>query len=248
MAAVSQTQHDLLASYRDDFAKYSGHIPIARFNELINKIPMMVGNKFIYSHVNKDISTVAIKNALQLLTMARVCHRVDASTASGLPLAAGIKEKMFKIIFLDTGLVSSLLGLRLNQIEDIADLHLNNQGGLSEQVVGQLLRTIAPPYMSPELFYWSREQKNTNAEIDYLIQHQNSIIPIEVKSGSTGSLKSLHIFMAAKNLSRAVRLNMDLPSQVMVDVKTQMGEKVNYQLHSLPMYMIGQLYRLLQIS
>ena len=153
----------------------------------------------------------------------------------------------FKVIFLDVGLVSALLNLRLDVIYPIQDINLVNAGALSEQVVGQLLASIEPYYVEPSLFYWVREEKNANAEIDYLMQQGNIILPVEVKSGSTGRLKSLHLFVQLKQLSAALRINADLPSQVRVQTKTHQGP-VEYQLYSLPFYLLEQLKRLVIIK
>ncbi len=242
---VNQLQNDLLTTYRDDFAKYKGRIEIERMDEVMSIIPKMLGQKFVYSRVNPDISSVTLKKVISLLNKARICHRVVSCSANGIPLAAEIKEKMFKEIYLDTGLCSTTLGLNLNQINELKDTLLINQGGLAEQVTGQILRTLNPPYIEPALYYWTRDEKGSSSEIDYVIQHGNRVIPIEVKAGSTGTLKSLHLFMALKKLSLAVRINSDLPSNTNVHVKLQTQDEVSYQLLSLPFYLLGQLHRLL---
>ena len=186
-----------------------------------------------------------IKRILDLFSKARICHRVSCSAGNGVPLGAELNEKKFKEIFLDTGLCSVALGLNLAQINAAHEIDLINKGGIAEQVVGQLLRTLSPPYIEPILYYWSREEKTSNAEIDYLIQHGNKIIPIEVKSGSTGALKSLHFFMDLKKLDLAVRINSNFPSKMQVNVKNHNGQSVQYTLLSLPFYLLGQLPRLL---
>lgn len=139
-----------------------------------------------------------------------------------------------------------MLGLNLNQISDITDLTLVHEGGVAEQVVGQLLKTVLPPYVEPRNYYWHRAEKGSNAELDYVIQHANQVIPIEVKAGSTGSLKSLHMFMGLKNLPLAVRFNSDIPTYTQVDVKNQTGTSVRYMLISLPFYLVGQIHRLIE--
>ena len=214
-------------------------------NEILTTVPKLLGEKFIFSRANQDVSSETLKKALRLLCMARICHKVYATHGNGVPLGADIKESWFKAIFLDVGLASSLLDIKLHQIKQLDALTLVNKGGLSEQVVGQLLRTLEPGYKEPHLYYWLREQKGSSAEIDYLIQHEGRIIPIEVKSGSTGSLKSLHYFMHLKGLSQAMRINADLPSIVAVNTKIHSGEEVHYQLLSIPFYLTGQLHRLL---
>lgn len=125
------------------------------------------------------------------------------------------------------------------------EITLINNGGIAEQVVGQLLRTLSPPYVEPALYYWFRHEKGSSAEIDYVIQYGNKVIPIEVKAGSAGGLKSLHLFMGLKKFSVAIRINSDLPSKTDVKVKDQSRNNVNYQLISIPFYLIGQIYRLL---
>ncbi len=83
---------------------------------------------------------------------------------------------------------------------------------LAEQFIGQELIAGIQPHISPQLFYWSREEKNSNAEIDYIFQHKNNIYPIEVKSGKTGTLKSLQLYLYEKKLDTGIRFNMDIPS------------------------------------
>lgn len=245
---VHQIQHDLLATYRDDFAKYRGRITIQRFDEVVMSVPKMLGQKFTYSRVNTAIQAGAIRQILDLLGKARVCHPVWSCSANGIPLAAEIKEKYFKEIFLDTGLSCAALGLNLNQIKSANEITLINNGGVAEQVVGQLLRTINPAYIEPALYYWQREEKSSQAEIDYVIQHNGQVLPIEVKAGRSGSLKSLHLFMELKQLPLAMRINSDLPSKTEVCVKNHAGKLVTYTLVSIPFYLIGQIHRLLDLA
>lgn len=243
---VNEIHYNLIATYQDDFNKYAGRLSVERLSEVMSAIPNMIGNKFVYSKVNKEVSSAPIKQALQSLINARLCHPVYATHANGIPLAAEVIEKNFKTIFIDVGLVSGALDLRLTSFRNIKDINLINQGKISEQVVGQILRTIEPFYIDPKLYYWSREEKGSSAEIDYLMQHEGKIIPIEVKSGSTGQLKSLHLFMHLKKLNNAIRINSDFPSQTQINFKLHDGTKINYILMSLPFYLLGQLHRLLR--
>ena len=241
--SVNRVQHDLLATYRDDFSKFRGRIAIERLDEVTMAIPKMLGEKFVFSRVNAGAHPNTIKTVLDLLDKARICHPVWSCSANGVPLAAEMNKKYFKEIFLDTGLCSVALGLSLHQMQAVSEITLINNGGIAEQVVGQLLRTINPPYVEPALYYWLRHEKGSNAEIDYIIQHGDQVIPIEVKAGSAGSLKSLHLFMGMKKFSLAVRINSALPSEMDVKIKDQLGNDVSYLLLSLPFYLIGQMYR-----
>ncbi len=246
LSKINQIHHDLLDTYRTDFGKYNGRINIHSLDKVMMAVPTMIGRKFIYSHVSNTLDHGTIKSALELLNKARICHRTKACSANGVPLGAEIREKYFKQIFLDVGLVSAALRLNLSQLNNTEEITLIHSGAIAEQVVGQLLRTIFPPYMEPGLYYWQREEKGSNAELDYVIEHGNKVIPIEVKAGSAGSLKSLHLFMGVKNLPLAVRLNSDLPSIVRVEVKDPIGKNVSYQLLSIPFYLIHEAPRLIE--
>ncbi len=242
---VSLIHRNLITTYRDDFARYCGRIDKERLDEILLAVPKFLGEKFIYSKVNPNIRSEQIKQAFDLLCKARVCHRVTSTHANGIPIGAELDKKFFKAIFLDVGLCSAALDLTLDQITTTNEIILINSGGIAEQVSGQLLRTISLPYIEPELYYWLREGKNS-AEIDYIIQQGSRLIPIEVKAGSTGSLKSLHLFMGLKKLSTAFRINSDLPSQTDVQIKDQDGNNVKYTLLSIPFYLLGQIHRLVR--
>lgn len=243
---VSAIQQNLLGAYRDDFNKYPSRIEKGRLEEAFISIPRQLGKKFVYKHVNQDIQSVQIRNALNLLTSARICHYVYNTDAQGIPLGAGVNSKYFKIVLLDIGLANALLRLHLDYIEP--NFQLMNEGGMAEQFVGQMLRTLNRFYMDPELYYWAREEKTSHAEIDYIIQHGGQLIPIEVKSGKTGTLKSLHLLMGLRQWPMAVRFNTDLPSITAVNIETSLKQTANYQLLSLPLYLIGQLHRLIEES
>ena len=178
---IHRIHSDLVTTYRDDFSKYSGRIATSILDDVNKCIPTMLGHKFVYSRIDPNVKTNLLKSALALLTQARLCTKVTSVAGNGIPLAAEMNKKFFKMIGLDVGIISSMLGLKLNKIEPLNDINLVNKGALSEQVVGQLLRCIEPAYHDPVLYYWQREAKSSNAEIDYIIQHETNIIPIEVK-------------------------------------------------------------------
>lgn len=245
LAAINQIHFDLLATYREDFTKYRGRLSIERLEEILTSVPRQLGNKFVYSHANSEARTPPLKQALGLLIKAQICHQIFSTSANGLPLNAEIKEKFFKVILLDSGLVNATLGLSLHQLNSVSELTLVNGGGVAEQLVGQQLRILFPPYVPPSLHYWQRMKKSANAEIDYVIQYKNQVIPIEVKAGSTGALKSLHQFMHDKEKNLAVRINSDYPTICPVQIKVS-GSTVKYTLLSIPFYLLGQLFRLIE--
>jgi predicted AAA+ superfamily ATPase len=182
------------------------------------------------------------------LEKARIFSSVWATNASGFPLGAGINPKIRKALFLDVGLVNRGLGVPLSRLEQMDDIDLINKGDLAEQFVGQhLLKDQASTY-SPELLYWCHEGGARNSEIDFIMSHSGEIIPIEVKAGKSGTMKSLHVFMDKKSLSRAVRFDLQQHSrqEVATSISTGSGAKgVNYTLINIPLYAVGQLQRLL---
>jgi len=247
LLSVSEIHGDLLAAFRSDFSKYAGQAHQSRLNKILSSVPHQLGNKFRYTRADPDDRSGPLKQALELLCLARVCHQVVASAATSPPLGANSNDKVFKVLLLDTGLVSSLVGLSLVGLSPGADLMLSHRGGLAEQVVGQLLRLLPPAHEQPSLFYWQRQSSGAEAELDYVIQNGPHLVPVEVKSGSTGTLRSLHLFMAERNLPLAVRFNGSEPSLVQVDATTVAGA-ARYQLLSLPLYAVELLPALLNDS
>ena len=173
-------QSSLLSTYYDDFAKYARTSKHRYLQRMLEQAPSMVGQHFRYASVDPDMQSRDLKQALDDLTYAGVIYKVHQSSASGLPLAAQIKEKKFKLLFLDIGLVkaSQMLDIELLQQKDLL---LVNRGMLAEQFVGQELLAYADPYLPIKLHYWEREKKGSEAEIDYVININDRILPIEVK-------------------------------------------------------------------
>src|SRR3569832_315563 len=83
---INQIHYDLLATYRDDFAKYSGRLPVERLDDVTRSIPRQLGKKFVFKEANADVNSTSLKQALELLAKARLCLLVDYTSANGLPL------------------------------------------------------------------------------------------------------------------------------------------------------------------
>lgn len=232
-----QRQRDLIATYRDDFNKYRGRIPADLLRGVMDAVPRQLAGRFVYSHVDDERPHRDIKQALELLRLARVCHRVDHTAANGLPLGAETNPRTFKVILVDVGLAAVQLGLSRLDMRDLRDVNWVNKGGIAEQFVGQHLRCLSQAYEDPRLFYWQRTE-GRKGEIDYIIQHGSHVIPVEVKAGKAGAMKSLHAFMHAKRLRLALRLDANPPSSQEMDVRTTTGDPARYRLISLPLYMV----------
>ncbi len=243
---VNKILESILTNYIDDFNKYGKKIDTVLMQKVFTKIPLLVGQKIKYVNIDRDINSRILSDALNNLELAKVINRIYHTNANGIPLGAEINYKRFKTLFLDVGLLCKSCNLDITDIIDINDLSLVNSGAICEQFVGQHLLYDFPFYQRPELHCWMRQKTGTSSEIDYVIQQGSNIIPVEVKAGTTGSLKSLQVFVAQKNTKLALRLNSDLPSIVEAESNIKDQEKKKYQLVSLPFYMIGQAKRLLK--
>lgn len=187
-----------------------------------------------------------VKWALNLLFRARVASPVYPSSCGGIPLGAAMNTKKFKVLFLDVGLMSTATGLNLLDFEKAEDVMRVNAGAICEEFIGQHLLFSQQPYCEPEVYYWLREKKNSSAEVDYVISEGAHIVPIEVKAGKSGTLKSLHLFLHEKHGSFGVRFNSDMPSVLEPQTALPGRPNISYRLLSLPLYMVGQLRRLIR--
>jgi len=234
----------ILQTYEDDFRKYRKRIYPERLRKVFRRIPALIGNKLKYVQLDPEERSRELAESLHLLEMALVIYRVRHSAGNGVPLGAEAKERDFKPLFLDNGLVSTSLGLSLPGLEMADDLLMVNNGALAEQFIGQHLLYDGPSYEKPQLFYWNREQKSASAEVDYLITHEDRVVPVEVKAGTTGTLKSLQVFVAEKKSPVALRFNAMPPSCAWQETRVAGKDKVPFLLISLPLYLIGQTRRL----
>ncbi|WP_083912113.1 DUF4143 domain-containing protein [Desulfotignum phosphitoxidans] len=166
------------------------------------------------------------------------------SHCSGLPLQADLEEKVYKTLFLDVGLMNAVCGLNWHIVSQMDDIKLINEGAIAEQFIGQHLQHLLADSPNRDLTYWLREGRSSNAELDFVIGIAGSIIPIEVKAGPTGKLKSLHQFMGQKKAPFAIRFDSSLPSVHQIKTVINIGKErkdVNYPLISLPLYLIERL-------
>lgn len=201
--------NDLLRTFRDDFSKYNERVPTSRLNDVFESIVFQAGNKFKYSKACPDVGAAGIKSALDLLVLAGLAYRIYHSDSRGLPLGAQINPKRFKTVLLDIGLHQRILGLDLTQTMVTNDFDVINKGAVAEAFVAQELRGGSDPSNPQELYYWHREARQSNAEVDYVIQHGADVLPIEVKSGGSGSMQSMHMFVKERNIKTAIRTSLE---------------------------------------
>ena len=205
----------------------------------------MIGRKFKYSQISRENKSIQIATVLNQLCLAKVAWKVHHSSANGVPLGAEQNDRFFKVLFLDVGLVSTSLGLSYLNLVELDELTVINEGYLAEQFIGQHLLYKNPCYEEPYLYYWAREKKSAAAEIDYIISKGQQIIPVEVKAGKTGQMKSLHIFLKEKQRHLGVRFNSEPPSLIDTTINLSDGSNVAFRLLSLPFYLVERLNQLI---
>jgi predicted AAA+ superfamily ATPase len=245
---VQRSQESILATYMDDFSKYSSKIDDNLLRKVFTQMPMLVGRKVKYTHVDSKQKSKKVADAIEHLELAKIITRVVHTYANGVPLGAEVNQRDFKMLFLDVGLLCRACRLDMTDILSTEDLMLINSGAICEQFIGQHLLYEIPPYQQPELYCWFRQKAGTNSEVDFIIQQGVQIIPVEVKAGKTGRLKSLHVFISEKHRNFALRFNADLPSIVETNTVVPQRESELFTLLSLPLYMVGQAKRLIKES
>jgi hypothetical protein len=206
---VQRVLDDLLISIQADFAKYKLRVPGERLAEVFNSIAGQVSTKFTYSYPNVTLNNLQIKQAINLLKMAGLVYAVTHSAANGIPLGAEINPKKTKYLIFDTGIFQRILGLNIADLLINEDINAINKSSIAELFVGLELLKAESCYQKAELFYWQREARNSQAEVDYVCQFNNAIVPVEVKAGTKGSMQSLYLFLKEKKLTQGFRVSLE---------------------------------------
>jgi len=191
MTEVFEIQSDLIATFRQDYSKYAIRTNSSCLDSVLLNVTQKVGQQIKYSELAEGFTNPTIKKAFELLETARLLKKVKATSPAGLPLGAGASDKKFKAILLDIGLMVHLSGINVSKEYLKNDLLSVFRGAFAEQFVGQEILCIA----NSDLYYWARDARSSNAETDFMIEKQGKIIPVEVKSGKGGSLRSLHLLL-----------------------------------------------------
>ena len=246
---VSEVHNSIIETYREDFPKYAGSRNLSRMLNVFNYAARNAGAKVKYSNISREEQSATLKKDLELLCMSRVVSKVVHSHCNGLPLQASLDERIYKLLFLDVGLMNAISGLSWRALSQLDDQRLINEGAIAEQFIGQHLQGLLADSPNRELTYWLREGRSSNAEVDYVVALSGEVLPVEIKSGATGSMRSLHQFMGEKHASMAVRFDTSLPSvsDVEATIKTAKESRgVKYPLVSLPLYLVERLADLVE--
>ncbi|MCE5317794.1 MAG: AAA family ATPase [Parachlamydia sp.] len=187
---------EIAMTYRQDFEKYSKKTQVKYLEQLFRQVPHLIGQEFSYSEIHGEYRKRELAPALSLLERANIIHIIRHCSGQGIPIGSEVDFEIFKVIYLDVALCQAILG------SDISEWFLRpldafeNRGEIAEAFVGQELVCYANPETKAELYFWKRKSRSSAAEVDYLLQRNSNILPIEVKSGHGSTLRSLQLFLA----------------------------------------------------
>jgi predicted AAA+ superfamily ATPase len=220
-AQVRKIQEDLLYTYQQDFSKYNPLVHKDCLLDILSNISQNIGGQVIYTKLSERFKGPTIKKGVEVLSTAKIFRKVNNVSLHGLPFS--VSGKQFKACFIDIGLLLCLSKVSFEALFYPQTANSNFTGAWAEQFVGQqLLANGCNP-----LYYWARTLPNSSAEVDFVVEQKGEIIPIEVKSGKSGKLRSLHVLLSE---------NSEIKKAIIFS-KGQMG--VEGKLLFLPIYWAG---------
>ena len=243
ITALATTYESLLASYIGDSEKYADNSTMRNIlRHCIESIPFEAGKRIKFQGFgNSNYRSREVGEALRMIERAMLIYLIYPSTSTQIPIQADYKKSP-KLQFIDTGLLNYFVGLQPNFFR-YDDLHAFYRGLIAEHVVRQELMA-QNMYDNKKVIFWVREQKQATAEVDIVLQYQDLVIPVEVKSGKTGALRSLHQFINQSNHPFAIRLYAG--DFEITDSVTPEGKP--YKLINLPYFLAGKIFDYLEMS
>jgi predicted AAA+ superfamily ATPase len=228
MDEVRRIQKEIIGNFENDFSKHINTPSIPKVGMIWNSIPSQLAQEkkqFIYKHMTEGARASQFEDALYWLERVGLVYRVNRVSVPSLPLA-GFAESAFKLYLFDVGLLSAMAGLTVQNLADPKNELFNRyKGALTEQFVLQELKSLE---REVPIFYWANDRKKGEAEVDFIIQHEGEIIPIEAKATINLKAKSLKVYMDYYNPKWAIRTSLSPYGQ-------------NGNLYEIPLYLIGQL-------
>jgi len=233
-----KVQEIILNNYKNDFSKHIKETDMPKVRMLWESIPIHLAKekkKFIYKEINVGARASAYENALDWLVNTGLVHKINRVNDAKLPLIAYADRDAFKLFMLDTGLLAAAANLDIKTFYEPDPLVFKEfKGAITEQFVLQELKTLSTHSLSGlSIYYWGKDEGKS--EVDFLIQWQNEVVPIEVKSGIRKKSKSLEIYSELYNPAHAVRTTMN-------------NFGITGSLYSIPLYMIANLMDILKMK
>ena len=200
---VREIQNKILYSYEQDFSKHAPNDVVPKLRMIWNNIPSQLAKenkKFIYGLVREGARAREFELAMMWLIDCGLVYSISRISKPDLPLAAYQDFNSFKLFIVDTGLLGTMAGLDEKTLLEGDNIFTEFKGALTEQFVLQQLKSMK----DISIFYWSKSK----AEIDFIIQNENKIIPIEVKAEENLQAKSLKAFYEKYNNKNCIRTSM----------------------------------------
>lgn len=226
--SATEVQDEIYSTFHLDFNKYKPKTDIHCLKTVFSNVAIHVGKQVKYTGLAQDSTIPTIKKAFESLTLARVIRKVRSVSKPGIPLLANSSDKKFKSLYLDIAIMNRAMGIEYSEAMKHSNLVDIYRGQLAEQFVGQ---EFVSANENP-LFYWARDAKSSNAEVDFLWLVKTDLIPVEVKDGPSGRLRSLHLYRDFYN-----------PPYSVVFHSGELGILENEKIVFLPLYFAGSFAR-----
>lgn len=237
IALLNPVFDSLLIAYQDDVEKYAQTDKQANIlRHIIQNAFIMAGKRIKFEgFASSNYKSADVSDCFRMLEKTFLLKLIYPTTQAGLPLQIN-KKKAPRLQVLDTGIINRVAGIQ-TQILGNNNIEQVNSGLIVEHLVGQqLIASLESPLS--QVSFWVREKKQSNAEVDFIIQKDDLLIPVEVKSGSTGRLRSLMEFMDIAPHYFAVRIYQG--ALEIHEVKTINGK--HFKLLNLPFYLSGRIF------
>jgi predicted AAA+ superfamily ATPase len=232
---IRSLQKRIVSDYEDDFSKHTGAAAAEKLIRLWNSIPGQLARekkKFVYNELKPGAKSRDYRSALLWLVKCGLIYEVNRVTLPHYPLVSYAEAEHFKLYMLDTGLLSAMADLDIEAFLDRDPSFFDHfHGALAEQYVLQELKALG----DIPVFYWAREG-SAKAEVDFVIQMRNKIIPLEVKAEKNLKAKSLKVFIDTYKPEMAIRSSL-----------SDLGQSctIGCTMHDIPLYMIDSLHHVL---
>ncbi|MFA5804218.1 MAG: AAA family ATPase [Melioribacteraceae bacterium] len=237
---IKEVIKNLVLSYKADIEKYARNETVNRIvRHIIDNAFHFAGERIKFNRfANSNYRSREVSECFRILEKTMLLQLVYPATSTGLPLIAD-KKKSPKLQLLDTGLVNFMSGIEKDvyNTDELTDVY---RGKIAEHIIGQelLAREILP---ENNLLFWLREKKQSDAKLDYLITYKGNVIPVEVKSGSAGKLRSLHQFINLSTVKNKLTVAVRFYAGKLSVKKETTPEGNKFILLNLPFYLCNKI-------
>ncbi len=228
---VREIQKNILASYENDFSKHVSSNTVEKIRMLWRAIPSQLAKenkKFIYNVIKTGARAKEYELALLWLKDAGLVYQVNRIKKPDLPLIAYQDLDAFKLFIVDVGLLSALTNLDVKTILEKTQIFEEFKGAIAEQYVYQQLKSVD----DIPIFYWSNDSRRS--EIDFVIQHGECVVPVEVRAENNLKAKSLNNFIQEYKSKKSVRTSL-------ADYKLN-----DNNLYDIPLYAISNIEEIIE--